>query len=235
MRFLLYVPLLLAGSAQAERPERTVINFDDDHGISVLHAGETPVVGSGRRVTQPRPAGEFTRVIADDAMDVEIRIGPRAAIEVEGDDNLVERIRTDAEGGVLHLEVDGGYRVRRPMLARITVPRLERVELDASGDARIGGLDGGRLFLVGRGSGAFDVDGAVDAVELRIQGSGDADLDGLRAREANIVINGSGNARAHVTDALVANVNGTGDIVYRGAPRSVVEDVNGTGRIRGER
>lgn len=230
MRLLLFVPLLLGGSALAGAPGR-VVNVDDDRAVSVLYDGERPVDGSGNRVTQARPAGDFTRIIADDAMDVEIRIGPSAAIELEGDDNLIGRIRTDADKGVLHLRVEGSYRVRRPMVARITMPRLERVDLEASGDARITGLDGGRLALVGSGSGSFDAEGRVDSVDVSIEGSGDANLEDLRAAAARIEIDGSGNARANVTDSLVATVNGTGDILYRGAPRSVVQDVNGTGRI----
>jgi Putative auto-transporter adhesin, head GIN domain len=231
MRFMLVATtMLLACSANADGQDR-VVNVDHDQGIEVRYQGREPDHGSGNRIRQARPAGEFTRVIADDALDVEIRIGPDAAIELEGDDNLIDRIRTEAEDGTLHLRVRGGYHVRRPMLARITMPRLERVDLEASGDARIAGLDGGRLALVGQGSGSFDADGRVDEVDVRIQGSGNADLEGLRAREARILINGSGDARAHVVDTIVATVNGTGEIVYRGTPRNVTEDVNGTGRI----
>ena len=233
MRYLLIAPLLLACSANSD-PRDRVVNVDHDQGIAVIYEGRTPDIGSGNRVRQARQSGDFTHVIADDALDVEIAIGPRASIEIEGDDNLIDRIRTDAENGTLHLRVRGGYRVRRPMVARITMPRLDRVDLEASGDARIAGLDGGRLALAGHGSGSFDVDGAVDEVEVRIQGSGDADLAGLRAGEARILINGSGDARAHVTDTIVATVNGTGEIIYRGQPRFVTEDVNGPGRISRE-
>ena len=208
-----------------------VVNTGHDRGITVMYDGREPEQGSGNRVRQIRAAGDFTRVIADDAMDVEIRIGPHASIELEGDDNLIDRIRTDAERGTLHLRVRGGYRVRRPMIARITVPRLERLDLEASGDGRISGLNGGTLALASFGSGSFTAEGRVDALELRIQGSGDANLEGLRASEARLVINGSGDASAHVVDTIIATVNGTGEIVYRGEPRNVTEDVNGTGRI----
>ena len=242
MRTLLFATtLLLACSANAEHPheadnasdesEDRVVQVDHDQGIEVRYEGRAPERGSGNRVRQARTAGSFTRVIADDAMDVEIRIGAQASIELEGDDNLIDRIRTDAERGTLHLRVRGGYHVRRPMVARITVPRLERVDLEASGDARISGLSGGSLALAGHGSGSFVAEGAVDSLDIRIQGSGDADLENLRAREARILINGSGDASAYVTDTIIATVNGTGEIVYRGAPRNVTEDVNGTGRI----
>ena len=80
------------------------------------------------------------------------------------------------------------------------------------------------------GSGSFTAEGRVDSLEFRIQGSGDANLENLRAREARILINGSGDASAHVIDTIIATVNGTGEIVYRGEPRNVTEDVNGTGR-----
>lgn len=231
MRQLLFASLLLASSANAGASDRTV-TVRGDRNISVIYRGETPEDGSGNRVRQARPAGQFTHVIADDALDVEIEIGPRAAIELEGDDNLIDRIRTEAADGTLHLRVRGSYRVHRPMVARITMPRLDQVSLEASGDARISGLDGGRLTLVGQGSGSFDADGALDEVEVRINGSGNADLDGLRAREARILINGSGDARAHVVDTIVAKLNGTGEIVYRGRPRHVSEEVNGPGAIR---
>lgn len=229
---------LLACSANADNSatantvkEDRVVNVDRDQGIAVIYEGRTPDQGSANRVRQIRPAGDFTRIIADDALDVEIAIGPRASIELEGDDNLIDRIRTDAENGALHLRVRGGYRVRRPMVARITMPRLDRVDLEASGDARITGLSGGQLALAGHGSGSFVASGAVDLLDVRIQGSGDANLEDLRAREARILINGSGDASAHVVDTIVATVNGTGEIAYRGTPRNVTEDVNGTGRI----
>lgn len=217
-------------AGKREGPDR-VVNAGSDRGIFVSYGDEEPVQGSGNRVRRMRPAGAFTRVIADDAMDVEIRIGAQSSIEIEGDDNLVDRIRTDATRGTLHLRVRGGYRVRRPMIARITMPRLDRLDLEASGDGRISGLGGGSLALASFGSGSFTAEGRVDSLELRIQGSGDADLENLRAREARILINGSGDASAHVTDTIVATVNGTGEIVYRGEPRNVTEDVNGTGSI----
>ena len=105
MRHLLIAPLLLAWTAAAGASGQTVTTSDDD--ISVIYRGETPEQGSGHRVRQARPAGQFTNVIADDAMDVEIVIGPRAAIEIEGDDNLIDRVRAEAENGTLHLQVRG--------------------------------------------------------------------------------------------------------------------------------
>lgn len=231
MRTLLVATLLLAGcSAEARGPDRN-INVTSEHGIEVRHDGEVAEQGSGNRVRQARLAGDFSRIIADDALDVEVRIGPSAAIEVEGDDNLIERIRTDAEDGTLHLRVRGSYQVRRPMIARITVTDLDAVELQASGNARISGLDGGRLELASFGSGSFDAEGRVDTVEVTIQGSGDADLHGLRARAANITINGSGEVDAHVEDSIVATINGSGEIAYRGEPRNTTEVINGTGNI----
>ena len=222
--------LLVACSAQAGSRERTETR--NDRAVEVRFNGETPVEGSGHRIRQERPAGAFTHVIVDGALDAEIAIGPRAAIELEGDDNLVGRIRADVRDGTLHLGVEGSYRVRQSLIARITVPRLEDVDLRASGDVRVTGLAGGRLALTGQGSGSFRADGRVDEVDVRIQGSGDADLEHLRARSARVVIDGSGNVRAQATEAMAATINGSGNITYSGRPRQVSEDVNGSGNIR---
>ena len=118
------------------------------------------------------------------------------------------------------------------MVARITVPLLERVDLQASGDARISGLNGGRLALAGHGSASLTAEGPGRRARHPNPGLGRRQSGQACARaRRNILINGSGNARAHVTDTIIATVNGTGEIVYRGEPRSVTEDVNGTGRI----
>lgn len=226
----LILPLAATSAAGAAALDRTV-NVSRDHSIEVRYGREAPEEGSGNRIRQARSADDFTSVIVDDALDAEITIGPRFAVELEGDDNLIGRIRAETTDGVLHLQVEGGYRVRQSMVARITLPSLAGVDLRTSGNARIGGLQGGRLALATSGSGSFRADGRVDEVAVRIQGSGDAELGSLRARNARVVINGSGDVRAFASDALIATVNGTGNVTYAGNPRQVSEDVNGTGSI----
>ena len=244
MRILLFATtLLLACSANAEHPHeagqgRGRRRRPGRPGRSRPgHRG--PLRGPRRRSGAPAtasarraPAGNFTRVIADDALDVEIRIGAAGEHRARGrrqsdrPDPHRCRARHAASAGSAAAIMCAG-RWWRGSRCRGS----SGVDLEASGDARISGLNGGSLALAGYGSGSFVAEGSVDALDIRIQGSGDANLEDLRAREARILINGSGDASAHVTDTIIATVNGTGEIVYRGEPRNVTEDVNGTGRI----
>ena len=200
-------------------------------GTSVLIGDERPTLGSGRFIRQARPAGSFHAIEADDAVDLEIRIGEGSAIEVEADDNLVDRVTVAVEDGVLRVGARGGYTTSAAPLVRVTTPRLERVDLHTSSNAVIRGLRGGRLELASNGSGDFVADGWVEEIALASSGSGGGDLSALDAADARIAVNGSGRVHVRASRSLSAQVNGNGRIVYSGDPRKLRENVAGNGSI----
>ena len=64
-----------------------------------------------------------------------------------------------------------------------------------------------------------------------VSGSGDLSLQKLQANHVNITINGSGDAGVWANQSIAAQVNGSGDIVYKGNPTEVDTKVNGAGDI----
>jgi hypothetical protein len=199
--------------------------------LSVQRDDEPMVQGSGRVVRQVRPAGEFAAIEVGDSITIEVAIGGARTIEVEADDNLIGRITTRTEGGVLRLGMIGSYRTHFIPTVRLTVPAIERIDLQTSGNARILGLRGGRLRLTSNGSGRFIADGWVEHVSAAFSGSGGAELADLRAEDVEIVIDGSGRAAVNVTRRLTATLNGSGQVIYSGNPESVETQVNGSGSI----
>jgi hypothetical protein len=64
-----------------------------------------------------------------------------------------------------------------------------------------------------------------------VTGTGDAALERLLARDAHVVVSGTGAATVYATESLDASVSGTGGITYRGHPRHVKKSVSGTGAV----
>jgi hypothetical protein len=229
--------LMLAASGAADYPGRdgegsTIINHSrNDDGISVRHNNEPIVEGSGNIVRQARSAAAFSSVHVQGPFDLEILVGPRHSVEVEIDGNLSDRIGTRVEGGELRIETTGSFRTRSVPKVRLTVPTLDRVLVQGSGDARIRGVKGGRLELVGQGSGDFVVDGRADSLVASLFGSGNADLTRIEAPDLTVSVYGSGDARVRATRALSASVFGSGRIDYSGDPTEVSRSVHGSGRI----
>ena len=66
-----------------------------------------------------------------------------------------------------------------------------------------------------------------------LDGSGQARLLGLVARDVRAVIGGSGELLVTATDRLDASVPGSGEIIYAGNPAHVTKSVTGSGEITG--
>jgi hypothetical protein len=230
IQFPIAATILLLGSAPAASMVNKTVNIREA-GIVVLRGSEQPTHGSGRIIRQPRPAGSFSAIEADDAINVEVVIGQPTSIEAVADDNLIQRITTRIEDGTLKLGARGSYAAAAAPVVRETMPKLRRVDLHASSNAVIRGLRGGRLILSSNGSGEFFADGWVDVIEAEFSGSGGADLAELKADDVSIAINGSGRARVHANRAISAAVNGSGRLTYRGDPSQVRESVDGSGSI----
>jgi hypothetical protein len=108
------------------------------------------------------------------------------------------------------------------------------VVLNGSGRIKLDGVAKEKVSLEIRGSGDISGKGKTKDVLASIVGSGNLLLQELKATNVRVVLNGSGNARVSATDTLSGEINGSGDIVYSGSPRTVNTVVHGSGNINRE-
>ena len=211
--------------------------------------GETQITGSGRVVSEARRIGRFARLAIDGPVDVVIRQGAHRSLVIEAEDNIMPLVRATTERGMLSLDTKGAFRTRTGIKAVLTVPSLERVDINASGDVRFDGWNARDIALVIGGSGDIELGGEVANVRALIRGSGDidlaptrvsyvdADIDGSGVirmgslRKLDATIDGSGSIQAGVVGELDAVLNGSGEIIYRSADRVLRMERNGSGRI----
>ena len=234
MHRLLAPMVLLIGSAAPAHPHSSGAGTFENFGNCVrTWPRENDVVrGSGRMVRQPRPAAAFTRIVNDGPANLEIQVGPNPAIEVEMDDNLLSNVKTDVRNGRLKIGSEGSYCSSRAPTIRVTVPSLRVVDIGASGDARVSGLNGGELDVTITGSGDVTAAGRLDAIYVTINGSGEVALDALRAGMVDATVNGSGAVDVGNARSISATVNGSGAVYYAGNPEIIEQVVHGSGRIR---
>ena len=111
--------------------------------------------------------------------------------------------------------------------------RSDRLLFDStgSGDSRVE-IRTNRSDIRSTGSGRLEIRGQTDLMTIRVTGSGKIRADRYEAKEADIIMTGSGSVEAHVTDRLDARLTGTGNLQYRGNPGSTGFEITGTGRIR---
>lgn len=199
---------------------------------SVQRNGEPMVIGSGRVVRQARPVGDFSRLEARGATNVQIRVGAAPSLIIEADDNLIPLVTSNVSDGMLELDTRGSFRTRSPVRVHVTVPDIRYVATSGSGNVIVQGVANDQLHLVTRGSGNLRAQGRTADLQVTVQGSGNANMHGLSSTSARVSVMGSGNAWLATSGAVRAESRGSGNIFVGGSPSSVTVSEKGSGRIR---
>jgi hypothetical protein len=174
----------------------------------------TRIVGDETRpVTRQVRAVELSGPI-----DLTLRYGAEPSLVVRGEQRLLANVETSQTGRVLHIGTRGiVLRHRQPIEVELTLPALERVGVDGSGDTRINGFSGERIELELNGSGSVDFNGRFRHARAVVHGTGELTLD-------------AGNG-----DSVEAELTGSGTITLAGAARNFKGMSNGSGTLDAQR
>ncbi len=199
------------------------------------NVGRDAVKGSAVLVSETRSLPPFERIISSLAVEMTVDVGKEQSVKITFDDNLIQFITTDVAGKSLIIESEESFSSRGAVRIEITVPKLTAIENEGSGSINVNNIAGAKFRAILSGSGTMELNGRVELADLEINGSGDIDSQMLDAVEVAIAINGSGDAKVFATNAIDAEINGSGNIEYSGSPQTVHSSVNGNGRIRKSR
>ncbi len=191
--------------------------------------------GSGKMTTESRTVDAFERVETNLAVAMTIVVGKSQSVELTFDDNLIDFIQTDVDGKTLVIESDESFSSESELVIKITVPSLELIRSQGSGEIDIANVDSKRFRVVLNGSGNIRVDGKSESIDIEINGSGEVNTTELTSGDVTVSINGSGEAMVLANGELDAEINGSGNITYTGKPEAVHTSVNGSGRIKKSR
>jgi len=208
--------------------------------------------GSGNVISESRQVSDFSEIRLEGQGKVTLVQGDLSALEVTTDDNIMPHVETDVKYGKLIISHAEDKNLRPTMLNfTITVRRLAGISVSGSGDivgneefksdkfyADIAGsgdiavkVNADRLESSISGSGSISLSGLTNSYDARITGSGDVDAFEMRAKDASVVITGSGNCRISASEMLQAKITGSGDVLYIGHPR-ISETITGSGKVR---
>ena len=193
----------------------------------------TTLQGSGIAVRQVRTVAPFTSVDLAGSNNVIIHVGRPQSVVVRADDNLIRHVTTRVDSGTLVIGSTGSYASKAVMSVTISVPALEALRLSGSGNVAAEDIHATRFTVSLSGSGNVHAAGSAAHLEAMLDGSGQARLLGLVARDVRAVIGGSGELLVTATDRLDASVPGSGEIIYAGNPAHVTKSVTGSGEITG--
>jgi hypothetical protein len=211
------------------------------------------IEGSGVVRTESRIVSSFTAIVVEGSGNVTLSQGKTQSLSVETDDNLLPLVKTEVRAGVLYLGFKEGVKTRHVSQLEflITVVELSAVKISGSGNMHTTGLvradalsleiagsggiyaelDVGRLGVAISGSGGITTEGATDHLSLTISGSGSMQGRDLVSGEAEVSVNGSGEAVINARRTISINVSGSGRVAYGGGAKATVTS-SGSGTIQ---
>lgn len=187
---------------------------------TMLRAQGVAVRTEGRMVTDDaRPLErKVSKIELNAPVDLEVRYGPQPGLVVRGEERLLQNIETVASGDTLRIGTRGLLlRHRQPLEVEVTLPTLEALSVDGSGDTRVNGFSGDRIGVTLNGSGSVQFNGRYREARAALHGSGDLSLD-------------AGNS-----DSIEAELMGSGAMRLAGATRHFRLASSGSGTLDAQR
>lgn len=194
----------------------------------------------GPLVSERREVESFHAIDMAGAAKLEITVGEPVSVQISGHEGAVQRVETSVSGDTLHIKSRARDWVitnnNSRLTLRITVPKLESLQLEGGNDVNVAGLHGGDTTIRAAGAANIRADGDLERLTVRMTGAGHADLSKLAAADATVTVDGVGSVIVNARESLDATMNGVGAIFYTGAPQRVNTRMNGLGTIaqRGE-
>ena len=210
------------------------------------------ISGSGKIITDKRPTGNFTEIVASNGIDVEVRLGNQQEVLVEADDNIIKYIVTSVNNGVLKIRMENNTSISNSHM-KVYVTALIINKLNASSSAGIevkGGLKSdSKLSFHASSSGSISAD--VDAPEITAEAnssanielsgktksytaevSSSADIKSTNLLSENTIVSASssGSASVHASVTLKAKASSSGDIIYHGGA-AVEKTISSSGSV----
>jgi hypothetical protein len=215
----------------------------------LLLGGCHHVTGSGNIITEKRGTGEFNGVDIGGGFTAEVRIGSATEVVVEADDNVISRIKTNVENGILHVYTRGLNNTTNVHLkVYITTPELTTVKGSAAANVEVRNqIQSGGKVKFAASSGAT-VQAEVDAPEVEADASsaGTLQLTGhtrmydasassgagikswnLMSEDTKVSASSGANASVHASIKLRATASSGGNVSYHGAANVEINESSG--------
>ncbi len=220
-----------------------------------LFASCTPidcVRGTGSPERKTLSVAPFHGIVLQGAVDVKLTVSPTQSVEIEAQPNIAALVLTEVKDGIWVIHTERCYSTDKPFIIHIAVPTIDVVSIQGSGDVTGSGdfsatemkLDvqgSGDLRMTAlaktirtsvQGSGDITISGTCGMLYAAVQGSGDIKAGELKTGSAKASIEGSGDITVQASDNLDANIQGSGDVKYKGKPAHVDSKVQGSGDVK---
>lgn len=189
------------------------------------------VKGSGVAASEVRNVSGFKGVDVGGVFEVEIIAGNDFEVKVEADENLLQYIRTEVDGGVLKISSTERIRSHEPLRVRVSAPTIESLEASGVCKVSLTGVKNNELSIGTSGASKVSVAGETSSLTVDVSGASSVEGESLKAENAKVEASGASKVNVFVTGRLVSDASGASKIGYTGNPASVEKSTSGASKV----
>jgi len=194
------------------------------------HGRFTEIKGNGKRELQKRQVAPFTSISTNGAFTIEVICQKDLSLEIEGDENVLDFVKTEVGNNILRLENRQNYSTSEPIRVRISVPNLEGLSVNGAGHIDVKGMKNEKFEIDSNGAPTITVSGTTRMVDIAANGAGKVDTQNLHATRAVVDARGVARVDLDVSDQLDVEISGPSSVSYKGNP-SVNKNIRGPGKL----
>jgi len=223
--------------------------------VGITFSSCEKINGKGDTVNESRGITGYSGISLSMSATVYFSPDTNYALEIQGQQNVIDHIITQVEGNDLVIKMKPGVHLGNhdPIRIYVTAPEVTRIDISGSGDIYVDAPWTGAFLSVNiSGSGNISVSmmvaeqfhagisgsgnikvmgGNTGKTDLKISGSGNIDMREVQAGEVETTTSGSGDIYVHALDILDVTISGSGDIYYLGTP-VINTHISGSGNLR---
>lgn len=210
--------------------------------------------GSGKTVSENRKVDDFNKInvsVAYTSVRMILKQG-NPSIKITADDNLLKITKTDVSGDELKITTDGTICNAQALVVEISNPNYSSVkstgaielssdttlnvkdfDLALSGKSNIDlALNASNVSVVSSGSATINLKGQAAANNVTLSGSSNLNAFDFAVANYKIETHGVANCKINVLSDLNVNINGAGEVQYKGNPTKIDNNHAEAARIK---
>jgi hypothetical protein len=192
------------------------------------------VQGSGNVVNEKREAANFNAIEVGGIFEVEVVAQKEFSVEVEADDNLLQYIKTEVNGGTLEIRTEKRISPKGRIRVRISAPNIESLQVSGVSKLSLANLKNDSLKVDASGASKIKVDGETRNLEVELSGASRLDAENLKSENVNVDGSGASSASVNVSGDLKADLSGASKVTYSGNPRNLEKSTSGASSVKGK-
>jgi hypothetical protein len=189
------------------------------------------VQGSGQTATDAREVRDFKGIDVGGVFKVEVASQADYGVTVEGDDNLLQYVKTEVRGGTLHITTTRKIKPTSAIRVRVSAPTIDNLDVSGAAEVTVNNIRSEKLTVDSSGASKIYINGEATKLNLDVSGATKIDAERLTVADANIDASGASSVTVNVTGSLNGEASGASRILYTGSPTSVKKDTSGAGTV----